>query len=47
MNSWRRQLPAETQEMMATYEATQEYDHPDYVAAVDELYRRHLCRDIA
>ena len=44
MNSWRRHLPVETQEMMAKYEATQEYDHPDYVAAVDELYRRHLCR---
>ena len=44
MNSWRRQLPAETQATMATYEATQEYDHPDYIAAVDELYRRHLCR---
>src|ERR1700733_10537870 len=21
-----------------------EYDHPDYKAAVDEFYRRHLCR---
>lgn len=44
MNSWRRQLPAETQETMEKYEATQEYNHPDYIAAVDELYRRHLCR---
>ena len=44
MNRWRGELPAETQATLARYEATQEYDHPDYVAAMDVLYRRHLCR---
>jgi proline iminopeptidase len=44
MNSWRRQLPPETQELMARYEAIEDYNHPEYIAAVDVLYRRHLCR---
>jgi proline iminopeptidase len=44
MNAWRRELPVETQELMARHEASQEYEHPDYLAAVDTLYRRHLCR---
>ncbi len=44
MNRWRTELPAETQATLARYEATQEYAHPDYVAAMDVLYRRHLCR---
>ncbi len=44
MNAWRRELPAETQETLVRYEATQEYGHPDYVAAMDMLYRRNFCR---
>jgi proline iminopeptidase len=44
MNAWRRELPAETQETMARYEATGEYDHPDYLAAMETLYRRNFCR---
>ena len=44
MNGWRAELPVETQETLARYEATQEYDHPDYLAAVEVLYRRHLYR---
>jgi proline iminopeptidase len=44
MNRWRSELPAETQEILARYEAAEEYDHPEYLAAVDVLYRRHLCR---
>lgn len=44
MNGWRTQLPPETQETLTRHEATREYEHPDYLAAVDELYRRHLCR---
>jgi proline iminopeptidase len=44
MNRWRSELPEETQDTLRHYEATQEYDHPDYVAAIDVLYRRHLCR---
>jgi proline iminopeptidase len=44
MNRWRGELPEETQATLIRYEATQEYDHPDYLAAVEVLYRRHLCR---
>jgi proline iminopeptidase len=44
MNAWKRELPAITQAIMARHEAAQYYTHPDYVAAVDLLYRRHLCR---
>jgi proline-specific peptidase len=44
MNAWRERLPEETKATLAKYEATAEYDHPDYLAAVDVLYRRHLCR---
>lgn len=44
MNRWRGELPAETQATLARYEAVEDYTHPDYVAAVDVLYRRHLCR---
>ena len=44
MNAWRAELPVETQETLERYEATKEYDHPDYLAAVEVLYRRHLCR---
>ncbi len=39
-----RATAAETQTTLARYEATQEYNHPDYLAAVEVLYRRHLCR---
>jgi proline-specific peptidase len=44
MNAWRAQLPSETQAVLARYEATGETDHPEYLAAIDVLYRRHLCR---
>ena len=44
MDAWRRQLPQETQELLARYEAAGQTDHPDYVAAMDILYARHLCR---
>ncbi|MCC7023724.1 MAG: proline iminopeptidase-family hydrolase, partial [Thermomicrobiales bacterium] len=44
MNRWKRELPAAAQAVMARHEATGEYDHPDYVAAVDLLYRRNFCR---
>jgi proline iminopeptidase len=44
MNRWREELPAETRETMARFEATGEYDHPDYLAAMDLLYRRNFCR---
>jgi proline iminopeptidase len=44
MNAWRAELPVETQATLTRYEATQQYDHPDYLAAVEVLYRRHLYR---
>jgi proline iminopeptidase len=44
MNAWRRQMPVETQELLARYEAAGQTDHPDYLAALAILYGRHLCR---
>lgn len=44
MNAWKRELPPETREIMARHEATQDYEHPDYVAAMETLYRRNFCR---
>jgi proline-specific peptidase len=44
MNVLRAQLPPEALAILHRYEATQEYDHPDYKAAIEILNRRHLCR---
>ena len=44
MDSWRRELPLETQEILARHEAKQDYTHPDYIEAMDTLYRRNFCR---
>lgn len=44
MDAWRRELPEATQATLARHEATADYGHPDYVAAIDVLYRKHLCR---
>jgi proline-specific peptidase len=44
MNSLRAKLPAETQVMLARHEAAGTTEHPEYLAAIDLLYRRHLCR---
>jgi proline iminopeptidase len=44
MNSLRHQLPPETVATMARFEAAQEYENPDYLAAVQILLDRHLCR---
>jgi proline iminopeptidase len=44
MNSLRVQLPPETIAILDRYEASGEVDHPDYLAAIEILYRRHLCR---
>lgn len=44
MNRWRDALPAETRATMARHEASGDYQHPAYLAAVEVLYRRHLCR---
>jgi proline iminopeptidase len=44
MDSLRRQLPKETQALLARYEAAGKTDDPAYLEAMDVLYRRHLCR---
>jgi proline iminopeptidase len=44
MNSLRALLPAETLAMMVARETAGEVDAEDYVAAVDVLMKRHLCR---
>jgi proline-specific peptidase len=44
MDAWRRELPEATQSVMARHEATHNYQHPDYLAAMDTLYRRNFCR---
>jgi proline iminopeptidase len=43
MNSLRAQLPAETQLILAKYEESGEISNPEYLAAIDVLYHRHLC----
>jgi proline-specific peptidase len=44
MNAWKRELPPETQAVMTRYEAAQDYQHRDYLAAMEVLYRRNFCR---
>jgi proline iminopeptidase len=44
MNRLRAQLPPETIAAMARYEAAEDYDNPAYLAAVQILLDRHLCR---
>ena len=44
MDAWRRELPDDLQATMAKHEATGNYDHPDYEAALQVLYRRNFCR---
>jgi len=44
MNTLRKQLPQETQAILEKYEASGETSHPEYLAAIDVLYHRHLCR---
>ncbi|MEE8602438.1 proline iminopeptidase-family hydrolase [Euzebya tangerina] len=37
-------LPPEHREAIHTHDATGSYDHPDYLAAMEVFYQRHLCR---
>ena len=37
-------LPAKTRATLAKYEAREDYENPEYLAAVDVFYRRHVCR---
>jgi proline iminopeptidase len=44
MDAWRLELPEAERAALARHEATGEFGHPDYKAALELLYRRHLCR---
>jgi proline iminopeptidase len=44
MQRLKRELPAPTREILERHEAKGEYQDPEYLAAVQEYYRRHLCR---
>jgi proline-specific peptidase len=44
MHRWREALPDDMQAALANCEAAGDYEQPAYLAAMDELYRRHLCR---
>ena len=44
MQTLLQQLPAETVAVMKRYEAAEDYDNPEYLAAVQVLLDRHLCR---
>ncbi len=44
MQRLKRELPDDVRETLDRYEARGEFQHPDYLAAVQEFYRRHLCR---
>ncbi len=40
----KKRLPPEMYALMQRAEADQDYQNPEYLAAVDLFYRRHLCR---
>lgn len=40
----RQALPASMRQTLEHYEALGEYTHPDYLAATDGFYQRHVCR---
>ncbi|HET9659653.1 MAG TPA: proline iminopeptidase-family hydrolase [Thermomicrobiales bacterium] len=44
MNSLRFQLPPDVVDTMARYEAAEDFENPEYLAAVQILLDRHLCR---
>jgi proline iminopeptidase len=44
MNRLRRELPPPFPAFLDRHEARGEFTHPEYAAAVDLFYRRHLCR---
>ena len=51
MADWRRaadrlraELPAGVREALERHEATGAYDHPEYLAATEDFYARHVCR---
>ncbi len=44
MNRLKSELPQSIRNVLDRYEATGDYRHPEYLVAVQEFYRRHLCR---
>jgi proline iminopeptidase len=44
MQRLKRELPEAVRETLERHEAREEFDHPEYLVAVNEFYRRHLCR---
>jgi proline iminopeptidase len=44
MQRLKRELPAPILDVLERHEARGEFQHPEYLAAVQEFYRRHLCR---
>jgi proline iminopeptidase len=44
MHRLKRELPAPIPETMERYERLGEFQNPEYLAAVMQFYRRHLCR---
>ena len=44
MQRLKRELPVPLPEVLERHEAKGEYQHPEYLVAVQEFYRRHLCR---
>lgn len=44
MQRLKRELPDPLPQVLERHEAKGEYQHPEYLAAVMEFYRRHVCR---
>ena len=44
MQRLKRELPAPLPDILERHEARGEYQHPEYLDAVMQFYRRHLCR---
>ncbi len=44
MNRLREELPPKAREALQVHERSGEFDHPEYLAAVQTFYKRHLCR---
>ncbi|EXJ65834.1 uncharacterized protein A1O5_11075 [Cladophialophora psammophila CBS 110553] len=43
-NKWRSQLPRDVDNVLTRHEENQTYDDPEYKSAVEEFYKRHVCR---
>ena len=44
MERLKSELPHEIQDVLRKYEAVNDYENPEYLKAVQEFYKRHLCR---